>query len=199
MSKEPIIMEDADERLRQEIVDEGSSLRGPRSTGGAARRPRELDDRDVVMDRELSDDERVEEFRQALFQSVLPDLPTIPGFHVCWLSTTHSGDTIPRRMRLGYTPIRPEEIPGMDYITLKTGEYVGMIGINEMVAFKIPLGLYQKYMTIEHHDKPAQQDADIVSQLDSLKEDAAREGGQLAEGDGMQSLRKSAPPRGVFS
>ena len=31
-------------------------------------------------------------------QSALPKVPDIPGFHLCWLSTTNSYDTIDKRI-----------------------------------------------------------------------------------------------------
>lgn len=176
--------EEMDERLKKEV-------------GGASRRPREADDRAVTERRELSDDDRLQMFRQQLFNDALPDLPKIPGFHVCWLSTTHPSDTIQRRQQLGYTALRPEEVPGMEYSTLKTGDYSGCIGINEMVAHKLPMSLYQAYMQEAHHNAPNQQAAQIVAQADQLKADAERDGAEIVEGEGMAELRK-APPRGVF-
>ena len=193
---EPNIVDETDERLRQELAVE--SPRASRA-GGAARRSREADDRAVVEDRELSEDERLELFRHTLFNDVLPDLPSIPGYHVCWLSTNHPNDTLPRRMRLGYELIRGEDIPGFEFVTLKTGEYAGCVGINEMLAFKLPLSLYRKYMQVAHHEQPAEQDRAIVAQAENLRLEAQRAGGDVIEGDGLAELRRSAPSRGIFS
>ncbi len=190
-------MDDMDERLKNELAVEGNP-RAPRA-GSASRSSRESADRNQVEDRELNEDDRLEMFRQTLFNDVLPDLPDIPGYHVCWLSTTHPSDTIPRRMRLGYTPVTAEEARGMEYATLKTGEHQGLIGVNEMVAFKLPTTLYQRFMQEAHHNEPARQASMIVNTVDSYKEQAARDGGEVMEGDGMQDLRRSAPSRGVFS
>ena len=82
---------------------------------GVSRRSRGMDDRKVTEDRVMSDDERLEMFRMQQFSDALPDLPIIPGYHMCWLSTTNSSDPIARRMRLGYTPVRSEDIPGFEY------------------------------------------------------------------------------------
>lgn len=177
--------EEMDERLKKEI-------------GSAGRRSREAEDRAVTERRELSDDDRLQMFRQTLFNDALPDLPDIPGFHVCWLSTTHPSDTIQRRQQLGYTALRPEEVPGMEYSTLKTGDYAGCIGINEMIAHKLPMSLYLAYMQEAHHNAPAQQAEQIVSQADALKAQAERDGGEIVEGEGMAELRDT-PPRGKFS
>lgn len=118
------------------------------------RRARAMVDRSVTEDRALSDSERVTMFRQQFYQSSLPDLPKIPGWHVCWLSTSNPRDSIHMRMRLGYEPIKPEDIPGWEYVTLKTGEWEGFIGVNEMLAFKLPMSLYESYMREAHHDAP---------------------------------------------
>ena len=170
-----------------------------REVGTAGRRSREADDRSVTERRDLSDDDRVDMFRQKLFNDVLPDLPTIPGWHVCWLSTSHQSDTIASRIRLGYEPVKASDVPGMEFASLKTGEYAGLIGINEMLAFKIPSHLYQKYMQVAHHDLPAEQASMIAATVDTHRESAARDGGDILEGDGMAELRRSGPARGVFS
>lgn len=177
--------EEMDERLKKEI-------------GSASRRSREAEDRTVTESRELSDDDRVQMFQQQHFNDVLPDIPKIPGYHVCWLSTNHPNDSIMRRQQLGYVAIRPEEIPGMAYSTLKTGEYAGCVGINEMVAHKLPMSLYQRYMSINHHEEPNRQNEQIAAAIDAHKANAERDGGEIVEGEGMAELRR-APARGVFN
>ena len=56
--------------------------------------------------------ERVEAFRDRWQNSALPDLPegAIPGFHLCWLSTTNNYDSIDKRMALGYEPVKASEL-----------------------------------------------------------------------------------------
>ena len=66
-------------------------------------------------------------------QSALPKLPAMDGWHLCWLSTTNSYDSIDKRIRLGYIPVKPEEIPGYENYRVKAGEYVGYIACNEML------------------------------------------------------------------
>lgn len=180
--------DNTDERLGK------SSLRVARRTAPPpGQQDRELEDREVTENREISEDERVEMFRMQNFQSVLPDLPKIPGWHICWLSTTHPSDTIQRRQMLGYEPVKPSDVPGMDLFTLTTGDYQGMVGVKEMVAFKLPESLYQKYMMISHHEEPMRQQEGIVANIDSLREQAAELQGRLIEGDGISDLRKAAP------
>ncbi len=123
--------------------------------------------------RVLSDEERLDEFRKSFFQSVLPDLPPIPGFHVCWLTTTNPRDSIPGRIRLGYEPVKKEDVPGWEMATLKTGDWQGCIGVNEMIAFKLPMNLYEAYMREAHHTQPLYEEEKLSSVLDVIREEAA--------------------------
>ena len=73
---------------------------------------RDLDDRladrvaDVKARAETNEDkssrERIEAFRDKWANNALPDIPgdAIPGFHLCWLSTTNNYDSIDKRMAL---------------------------------------------------------------------------------------------------
>ena len=176
---------EVDERLKKEL--------------GASRRSRAMDDRSVTEQREVSDDDRLRMFQQRLFNDALPDLPEIPGWHICWLTTTNPRDPIHRRIQLGYEPIKPEEVYGMEYATMKTGEWAGHIAVNEMLAFKLPMSLYEKYMQEAHHDAPAREEGHLADQTEGLREQVMRDGGRLIEGDGMSDLRRDAPARGVFS
>ena len=65
------------------------------------RQNREDGDRKVTEDRQLTDEERLDEFRMSSFQSALPDIPGIDGYHVCWLTTENPRDPIHGRMRMG--------------------------------------------------------------------------------------------------
>jgi hypothetical protein len=121
----------------------------------------------------LSDEERLDEFRKSFFQSVLPDLPTIPGWHVCWLTTTNPRDSIAARTRLGYEPIQAEDIPGWEHATLRTGEWAGCVGVNEMIAFKLPMQLYEAYMREAHHVQPLYEEQKLSSVIDVIREEAA--------------------------
>ena len=78
-----------------------------------SRRPsRASQNRQVTQNRNSTDADRLELFRMAHAQAALPDLPPIPGFHVCWLTSTNSKDSLAFRRRLGYEPIKPEELVG---------------------------------------------------------------------------------------
>ena len=156
-------------------------------------------DRQVTETRELSEDDRLEMFRNQLFNDALPDLPDLPGYHMCWLTTTNPRDPIHRRMQLGYEPVKPEEVPGMAHATQKTGEWTGFIGVNEMLAFKLPMSLYQKFMQEAHHDAPLREEDKLADVADMLREQAERAGTTLLEGDGLVDLRQNSPLRGVFT
>lgn len=174
-----------DDRLKKEL--------------GASRRNREADDRKVVENRAVSEDDRLEMFRQQLFNDALPDLPDLPGYHTIWLTTTNPRDPIHRRMQLGYEPIKPEEIPGMEYASIKTGEWAGFVGVNEMLAFKLPMSLYQKFMQEAHHDAPLREENKLAETAEIMREQAARAGGKLIEGDGMTEMYDQSPYAPVFN
>lgn len=172
-----------------------------RRTGSDEREDRAMKDRAITEDRVLSDEERIEIFRKQHFQNVLPDLPKIPGYHVCWLSTTNQFDTIAHRIRLGYEPIKREDVPGWNYdqVSLKTGEYAGLIGINEMVAFKITDRLYQEYMRFAHHDAPNQQSEKLVSDVEAIKAQAKSGKSYVDQFDGQDDIaRELKAPKPMF-
>lgn len=157
---------------------------------GVNRANRAMDDRAVTGNREISDDDRMEMFRAQFTQAALPDLPKIPGYHVCWLTTTNPRDTVNMRMRLGYEPIKPEDIPGWESTTIKSGDWVGFIGVNEMLAFKLPMSLYERYMREAHHDAPTRELEKLTDTAEFLKQQADSTGSHIYEGDGMSDLRR---------
>lgn len=139
-----------------------------------SRQDRELDDRPIKANRELTDAERVDILRRTYFQSALPDLPEIPGYHVCWLTTQNPRDPIHGRMRLGYELIKAEEIPGFEHLGMKSGDYPGVVGVNEMLAAKLPLHLYQAYMQEVHFTQPLQEEEAIYRSALMANEEAAQ-------------------------
>ena len=175
---------DMDERLKKEL--------------GAGRGSRAMSDRAVTERRDISDDDRLQMFQQALFNDALPDLPNLPGYHLCWLTTTNTRDPIHRRMQLGYEPVKPEEVPGMQYATLKTGEWSGFIAVNEMLAFKLPMSLYQRFMQEAHHDAPLREEEKLEDTAQLMRDQAERSGGRLIESEAMREIGDYAPARGIF-
>lgn len=179
------------------MTDDYSDDRLKRDTG-AARRSRGLEDRQVTENRTVSEDDRLEMFRMQMYNDALPDLPKIPGYHVCWLTTTNPRDPIHRRVQLGYEPIKATEVPGMEYASVKTGEWAGLIGVNEMIAFKLPESLYQRFMREAHYDAPLREENKLAETAQFMREQAERAGGRLIEGDGMEELHGHAPAQGLF-
>ena len=174
-----------DDRLKKEL--------------GVSRQPRETQDRRTTQNREISEDERLEMFRMHLYNDALPDIPEIPGYHVCWLTTTNKGDTIQHRLRLGYELIRAGDVPGMELVTQKTGEYAGCVAINEMIAAKLPISLYYRYMQEAHHDAPLREEDKLAETAEIMRQQAEHSGGRLLEGDGMSELRQNTPRKGIFA
>ena len=167
---------------------------------GQDRKERAMEDRPVTQSRTLTEQDRLAAFRQSLFQAALPNLPEMPGWHVCWLSTTNRNDPIHRRMQMGYEPILAKDIPGFNLgeLSVKTGDWVGCIGINEMIAFKLPQDLYLSFMKEVHHDHPLSEDEKLTSTADFIREQAERAGSKVEEYSGIQDLRR-APPKPDFS
>ena len=130
-------------------------------------------------------------------QSALPKVPDIPGFHLCWLSTTNSYDTIDKRIRLGYTPVLADELPGFENYRVKAGEHVGHISCNEMLLFKIPMDLYQRVMTHFHYQKPLEATQAIMERMEELQQGVDSSGHRLlkTEGEGFGNVAKSSVNR----
>jgi hypothetical protein len=160
---------------------------------------REYDEREVADDHEMTDDERFEMFAQSQFQSVLPDLPPMPGFHTMWLTTNNARDSIPNRLRMGYQLIKLEDCPGWEGVSLQAGDYAGVIAVNEMVAARIPLRLYQRYMRHAHHTLPLQEEEKLHTQQQDFMEQAASSGAPVREiGDGSAQLVQRAKVEPTF-
>lgn len=162
---------------------------------GDSRVGRESQTRATKKNRKLKDSRRLDMFRQQFYQASLPDLPKIKGFHVCWLTTTNPRDPIHSRMRLGYTPIKDSEVPGYSSLKITSGEHAGCIGVNEMVAFKLPLALYKAYMKEAHHTQPLDEERKLRAAVDLANESLAAQGlgrkTQVVEADGNAELGRS--------
>lgn len=155
---------------------------------------RERQERDVTEDRELTEDDRLDMFLDSHHQSILPDLPVMPGYHVCWLTTSNPRDSIQWRVRIGYTLISIAELPGWEGVAVKSGDYQGIVGVNEMVAARIPISLYNKLMRAVHHILPLQEEEKLRANTDRLREQARASGAVLDEGEGMRDIVQRAKP-----
>jgi len=141
-----------------------------------------------------SSQERRKMFRE-FSQEALPTPPEVPGWHFIWLSTTNQYDPIFKRQRMGYEPVKAEELPGFEHLRVKGGEFEGLISINEMVLFKIPLEIYQEIMEEYHHNMPMEEESRLKA--NAVLGDRDSNGKQLGmvEGDGIGSMatRVKAP------
>jgi hypothetical protein len=145
-----------DSRLKKSLQAGG---RNDRASEDASRRPPE--------EKFMSAQERRKMWSDEWTQSALPKTPVIPGWHLCWLSTTNNYDTIDKRMRLGYVPVTADEIPGFDSYRVKAGEHVGHVSCNEMLLFKLPMDVYQDVMSQMHYEAPREEVDRILSQAES--------------------------------
>lgn len=141
--------------------------------------------------RGLTKSELIAKFRSEMFNNVLPETPQIPGYHLCWLSTTNAYDSIQHREALGYERVKPEDLPGLDHITLTQGSFVGCIGLNELVLFKVPMDLWREYMSIAHHERPFGEEEKIRDAVRYVQETAREGGGDVYLGNGTSEIGRS--------
>jgi len=167
--------------------------RQDRSNGEASRKAPE--------EKFISSQERKKMWSDEWTQSALPKLPNMDGWHLCWLSTTNSYDSIDKRIRLGYVPVKSEELPGYEDYRVKSGEHVGYISCNEMLLFKLPMDVFQDYMIEMHHDRPRDEAEKVRVQLESLQGQRDSNGKSLVnvEGEGLGNLDNQPSKTPVFS
>lgn len=149
----------------------------------------------------MTAEERAALIRTEMVQSALPTPPAIPGWHLCWLSTTSPYDPIHKRMRLGYVPVKPNELPGFSGNGVSAvAEIDGMVACNEMRLFKVPAEMYESIMQEFHHNLPREEEAAIRARLIRDEEDSSgKRLGEIPEdADGFRELVKQ-PKQGVFA
>lgn len=169
-----------------------SRLKKSLSAGGRENRASLDSVREAPEDTFVSAEERRKMWKDEWTQSALPNVPEMRGWHLCWLSSNNSYDSIDKRIRLGYTPVKVEEIPGFENYRVKAGQYDGYIACNEMLLFKIPEDVYQEIMTHFHHDAPFEEANKIKVQAEQQlggRDSNGKPLGQI-EGDGMSSIDK---------
>jgi len=175
-----------DERLKKNL-----------SAGGRENRASLEPIREAPEDKFVSSEERRKMWKDEWTQSALPAVPELKGWHLCWLSTTNSYDSIDKRIRLGYVPVKADELPGFDNYRVKAGEHTGFVACNEMILYKIPMDLYQEVMSHFHHDAPLDEANKIRLQAEQSVGARDRNGKNLSqvEGEGLGQIDKplSAP------
>ena len=138
--------------------------------------------------------ERAEAFRDKWQNSALPDLPAgiIPGFHLCWLSTTNNYDSIDKRVALGYEPVKASELgKGFEGLgKMSSGKFVGCVSCNEMVLFKLPEEIYQEVMRMMHLEDPLDHQRNITASVRSTAQEG--KGGRSVLEGGVLEMEKEA-------
>jgi hypothetical protein len=178
-----------------------SRLKKSLKAGGRNDRGSEDATRSAPEDKFISTQERRRMWSEEWTQSALPKLPNLDGWHLCWLSTTNSYDSIDKRIRLGYVPVKSEELPGYEDYRVKAGEHVGYISCNEMLLFKLPMDAYQEIMLHHHYDQPREEAEKIRVQLESLQGQRDSNGKRLVdvEGEGIGNFDQQPSKLPVFS
>lgn len=170
------------------------------NAGGRYDRSSEDADRMAPEDKFISTQERRRMWSEEWTQSALPKLPHLEGWHLCWLSTTNSYDSIDKRMRLGYVPVKADEIPGFEEYRVKSGEHIGFVSCNEMLLFKLPMDIYQEVMAYQHHERPREEAEKIKVQMENLQGQRDSNGRPLlsVEGEGFGSIEQQPNRTPVF-
>lgn len=171
-------------------IDQDARLRKPAVAGRESRASEDVRRQDAD-GTGMTVSERRQMFRNEWTQEALPTPPEIPGYHLCWLSTTNSYDPIHKRIRMGYEPVRADDLPGFGHLKMKSGEFEGFVSINEMLLFKIPNELYQQIMEEFHHYAPMDEEEKLkASAVLGQRDNNGKLLGSI-EGDGISSLASS--------
>ena len=178
-----------------------SRLKKSLNAGGRLDRANEDVSRQAPENKFISTQERRRMWSEEWTQSALPKLPNMDGWHLCWLSTTNSYDSIDKRMRLGYVPVKADELPGYEDYRVKSGEHIGYISCNEMLLYKLPMDIYQEVMLYQHHEKPREEAEKIRVQVENLQGQRDSHGKSLVsvEGEGIGSIEQQPNRIPVFA
>ena len=174
----------SDDRLKKNLT-----------AGGRESRATQDSRRSAATNELATEQERRRMFRNEWIQESLPKPPEIPGYHLCWLSTTNNYDPINKRLRMGYEAVKIEEVPGFENYKVKAGEMTGLVACNEMVLYKMPEDVYQQIMAELHHYAP-QEDADSIRHnIETQSQQRDSNGKRLGqiEGDGIDALDITMP------
>ena len=171
-----------------------SRLKKNLSAGGRENRAILDPSREAPEKQFASSEEHLNMWKNEWTQSALPDVPEIKGYHLCWLSSTNSYDSIDKRIRLGYVPVKQEEVNGFENYRVKAGEHVGFIACNEMLLCKIPMDVYQDLMLHMHHELPMEEGDKIKLQVEQMQVQRDSSGRSLTqvEGDGFGNFDQNA-------
>jgi hypothetical protein len=144
--------------------------------------------------------------RDEFVQEALPQIPSPPGWHYCWLPTNSAYDPVHKRLRMGYSPVSFEEVssktPGLDIYRVSAGDYSGCMQCNEMVLFKITQDRYQLIMETFHHNMPREAEGQIRSRIEEMAAKFTHRGTKLLdldrEDEGLSELGEDHRPVPIF-
>lgn len=150
-----------------------------------------------------TDPDRRRAFREKWSQTHLPNLPTKPGMHRCWVSTNHPTDTPARRIALGYEVIKLDDVRSAGWApeaaSVKDGGTLdGAVRWREMIGMQCPEEDYQDYMREFHHDQPRDMARDIYAPLEETAQRIREGGGKVELGDGFQEMMRYRRPDRQF-
>lgn len=155
----------------------------------------EVKNRNTANDEDIKRRERLEAFRDKWQNSALPVIPKdiIPGFHLCWLSTTNQYDSIDKRLALGYEPVKAAELgKGFESLgKMSSGKFEGCVSCNEMVLFKLPEEIYQEVMRMLHLEDPLEHQRNITAQVRSASQEG-KGGRSILEGGILEMEKETA-------
>lgn len=150
------------------------------------------DDYSVQGEVELSDEEFLKRARVSLTSNVLPKPPEIKGYHTCWIpqQSNNTYDTIEYRKSVGYSVVKPEEVPQFMSSSNRAGQIEGCVSHNELVLMKLPLRLYNLLMKEIHHTQPMEQERVIKQNIKNMSDN---EGNNIARDEAeMTGIRNLA-------
>ena len=157
-------------------------------------RVKEVKERNTANAGDIERRERLEAFRDKWANSALPEISkdAIPGFHLCWLSTTNQYDSIDKRLALGYEPVKAAELgKGFEALgKMSSGKFEGCVSCNEMVLFKLPEEIYQEVMRMLHLEDPLEHQRNITAAVRSSSQEG-KGGRSILEG-GILEMEKEA-------
>lgn len=150
------------------------------------------DDYSVQGEVELSDEEFLKRARVSLTSNVLPKPPEIAGYHTCWIPQTSNNtyDTIEYRRSVGYSIVKPEEVPQFMSASNRAGQIEGCVSHNELILMKLPTRLYNLLMKEVHHVQPMEQERVIKQNITQMSDN---EGNNIARDEAeMTGIRNLA-------
>lgn len=158
-------------------------------------RVKEVKERNTANAGDIERRERLEAFRDKWANSALPEISkdAIPGFHLCWLSTTNQYDSIDKRLALGYEPVKAAELGnGFESLgKMSSGKFEGCVSCNEMVLFKIPEEIYQEVMRMLHLEDPLEHQRNITASVRSNSQEG-KGGRSILEGGILEMEKETA-------